>query len=146
LLNPCNWGNACHHVNDALNDVGTSTFGHDLVDVPQDLFYLQYWGTYEVIGHTQQLGSHLGVIGCIAADVVTAPLVPFEAEGLGGQALGSLAKGQTVWLEGVPEQQPLIGNQVVFGVHFRQLNRDLGLPFLTFPGFNQSDHQVQFNW
>ena len=103
--------------------VGAPTAWRDVVDVPQDVSYLAYWGSYE------------GIV-----------LVPLEAAGLAGQGLGSLAKGESVWLEGVPNQ-PLLGNQVVFGIHFRQVNKDLGLPFLTFPGYDATpSHHMNFAW
>jgi RHS repeat-associated protein len=125
---------------------GAPTAWRDVVDVPQDLSYLAYWGAYEAIQYGNDLGCRFGVVGSVISHIATAPLVPIEAEGLAGQGLGSLAKGESVWLEGQPDQ-PLIGNQVVFGVHFRQLNKDLGLPFLTFPGFAATpSHHINFAW
>jgi RHS repeat-associated protein len=123
-----------------------ASYWRDVVDVPQDFAYLNYWGAYEAIGGLKKIGSIVGEPGCVIAEVLGAQLVPWEAAGLGGQALGSLVKGQSIWLQGIPNQ-PLLGNQQVplLG-NGRQWTRDLGLPFITFPGFNYYTHQIDFRW
>jgi hypothetical protein len=126
--------------------VGAPTAWRDVVDVPQDVSYLAYWGSYEAIQGLNDLGCQFGPVGSAISHIAGIVLVPLEAAGLAGQGLGSLAKGESVWLEGVPNQ-PLLGNQVVFGIHFRQVNKDLGLPFLTFPGYDATpSHHMNFAW
>jgi RHS repeat-associated protein len=119
----------------------------DVVDVPQDVSYLTYWGSYEAIKGIDSIGANFGIGGCIVAYVVSAPLVPFEAGGLGGQALGSILKGQSIWLQGIPGQ-PLLGNEVVPGTDFggKTVSRWLGLPLMDFPGFDYKTHHIQFLW
>ena len=118
---------------------------HLVVDVPQDAAYLEYWGTYEAIGKANAVGSHFGIAGEIVSHVATAPLVPFEAQGLGGDALGNIAKGETPWQEDVPNQ-PLLGNEHLGPISGAKISEDLGLPPMMFPGMNAYTHQVNFNW
>jgi RHS repeat-associated protein len=124
-----------------------SSVEHDLVDIPQDASYLSYWATYVTIEKAKELGSHVPG-GTVAAEIVTAPLVPIEAAGLGGQSAGSLAKGESIYLEDIPGQ-PLFGHQTG-GV---ALSQDLGnllgssVPtHMNFPGFNYFNHQTDFEW
>jgi hypothetical protein len=122
-----------------------ATLWRDVVDIPQDLSYLQYWGSYEAIAVVRKGGSHFGPAGRAAALVLSSPLVPFEAGGLGGQALGSLAKGQSIWLQGVPNQ-PLLGNEVLGPFSGKKISHDLGLPQMDFPGFDYYTDKIQFQW
>jgi hypothetical protein len=117
-----------------------STVEHDLVDVPQDAAYLQYWGSFEAISHVNKLGAKLGPVGSVAAYVATAPFVPDEATGLAGDAAGNIAKGETIWQEG-SQDQPLLGNEP----GGRQLSSWLGdalgssIPtHMVFPGLNRN--------
>jgi hypothetical protein len=159
IWNPCSWGNACHHLHNvadgarhqvarASNAVKNSSVEHLAVDAfLQDEAYLACWTTYVAIEKAKQLGSHVPG-GKIAAEVVTAPLVPIEAAGLGGQERGSLAKGESVYLEDQPGQ-PLFGHQLggvglseaadsLFGTkRFMQMN---------FPGPSYINHRTDFQW
>jgi hypothetical protein len=121
-----------------------ATYWRDAVDVPQDASYLVYWGSYEAIGGLEKLGSNIPG-GCTLGSILGIPFIFGEGVGLAGQGLGSLAKGQTVWLQGYPNQ-PLLGNEVLGPFSGRQMTKDLGLPFLTFPGFDVQTHQAQFHW
>jgi len=117
------------------------------LSVPQDAAYLVYWGTYEAARHVNDLGCRFGIAGSITAHVVTAPHVIPEAGGLAVDTLGNLAKGETVWQEGVKDQ-PLLGNET----GGRELSKALGdllgsqVPtHMVFPGLRQ-DHTIDFAW
>jgi hypothetical protein len=130
----------------------------DIVDIPQDGAYLEYWGSYEAIGHLNSLTRDCGPVGelcSVTTHIVTSPLVVPEAVGLGEDALGNLAKGETVWQEGVPDQ-PLLGNEVtprlslfdhtlVPSFNGPVVSNELGLPGVRFPGLEQ-DGSVDFAW
>jgi hypothetical protein len=123
-----------------------ANYWRDYVDIYQDAYYLVYWGSYELIGGLEKLGSYLpGSRLLNLGSVVGTGFILPELVGLAGQGLGSLAKGQTVWLEG-KGGQPLLGNEVLGPFHGRQVTRELGLPFLTFPGFDAHTHQAQLRW
>ena len=123
-----------------------ATYWRDVVDVPQDALYLVYWGSYEQIGSLEALGSYLpGSCTLNIGSVLGIPFTAWELGGIAGQGLGSLVKGQTVWLEG-KHDQPLLGNEVLGPFHGRQVTQELGLPFLTFPGYDAQTHQVQLHW
>jgi hypothetical protein len=151
LVNPCDWGNACRHVHNAAKKVQKAithnAVEHDLVDMPQDASYLQYWASYVAIKKAKQLGSHVPG-GSAVATALTAPLVPLEAAGLGGQALGSMVKGETVWQQD-QGNQPLFGHQTG-GVALSEALANVtgsNVPIdMTFPGFNHFDHSVDFEW
>ena len=84
-----------------------------VVDVPQDAAYLLYWGNYEAIRYTIGfLSCNFGLAGNIVGHVITAPLVIPESAGLGGDVLGNVLKGETVWQEG-QSHQPLLGNESI---------------------------------
>jgi len=48
--NPCNWGNACHHVNDALNDVNNAVNSEASTIVCTNLGFANSWAFSEVAG------------------------------------------------------------------------------------------------
>ncbi|MGD0748326.1 MAG: hypothetical protein ABSB68_11000 [Acidimicrobiales bacterium] len=139
------WVPGCGVVTDVQNAVAPAW--RDVNDVPQDVDYLAYWGSYEAIKGIDQLGSHFGVAGCVIADIVSAPLVPIEGAGLLGDAGFNIAKGETIWQQGIPDQ-PLLGNEVVPGTDLggKSLSNALGLPEMDFPGFRAKTHQINFLW
>jgi hypothetical protein len=120
-----------------------AAYWRDLVDIPQDASYLQYWGAYEAIGAMQRAGSRFGPSGRMAANIVGLSLTPLEAVGLGGQALGSVVKGQSIWMQGEPDQ-PLLGNEVLGSFSGRRVSEELGLPLMRFPGFDYFTHHINF--
>lgn len=100
------------------------------------------------IEKAKQLGSHVPG-GHAVATALTAPLVPLEAEGLAGQGLGSIVKGETVWQQD-RSNQPLFGHQTG-GVALSQALANItgsNVPVdMTFPGFNHNPgHSVDFEW
>jgi hypothetical protein len=123
-----------------------ATYWRDVIDVPQDAIYLVYWGSYEAIGGLETLGSYLpGSCTLNLGSFFGIPFITGELVGIAGQGLGSLIKGQTVWLQGIKDQ-PLLGNEVLGPFHGRQVTQELGLPFLIFPGYGAQTHQVQLRW
>lgn len=138
--------------------LAASSWWRDIVDIPQDAAYLQYWGTYEAVGHLNSLASDCGPVSSVcsvATHVATAPLVLPEAIGLGEDTLGNLAKGETIWQEGYPNQ-PLLGNEVIPnlsvcgqtiipGFNGPKVSKQLGFPGMDFPGLNHN-HTINFAW
>jgi hypothetical protein len=117
------------------------------IDIPQDALYLEYWGSYEAINRIDAFGCQFGSVGTAVGYVVSAPLLPFEAEGLEGDAAGNLLKGETIWQEG-HARQPLLGNEMVPFTHInagRDLSNALGLPLVTFPGYDYTGG-TNFAW
>jgi len=139
------WVPGCGVVTDLQNAAAPAW--RDVNDVPQDVDYLVYWGAYEGIKGIDQLGSHFGPVGCAIAGYVSAPLVPFEAGGLAGDAGFNILKGETIWQQGVGGQ-PLLGNEVLPGTNLggKSLSNALGLPQMDFPGFRAKTHQINFLW
>jgi hypothetical protein len=147
-INPCNWfGGICHKAHKVLKKVVKSQAEHLAVDFFQDQAYVAYWATYVAIEKAKQLGSTVPG-GKIAAEIITSPLVPIEGAGLGGQELGSLAKGESIYLEDQPGQ-PLFGHQLggvglseaadsLFGTQ-RFMN-------MEFPGPSYFTHRTDFEW
>ncbi len=126
-------------------------FLRDLIDIPQDMSYVIYWGSYETIKGAEKLANKCGVLkdACKAAsEVLTDPLVASEAAGLGGNAVADLAKGETIWQNDV-KKQPLFGNQtggVALSKAFDKLfGTKVGVN-MTFPGFNARTHKIDFKW
>jgi RHS repeat-associated protein len=127
-----------------------SSWWRDIVDVPQDAAYLEYWGSYEAIKAVNGLANYCGPVSAVcsaATHSLTSPLVPFEAIGLGEDALSNLAKGETIWQEGV-QDQPLFGNET----GGRQLSQWVGCELgsqvpthMDFPGLNYN-HTINFAW
>jgi hypothetical protein len=117
------------------------------VDVPQDLSYAVYWGSYEEIKYVNHLGCEFGPVGSFTAQFITTPDVPAEALGLGGDVAGNVAKYETIRQEGQPDQ-PLLGNETIPLTHInvgKMLSNALGLPEMTFPGF-RVNHVIDFAW
>jgi RHS repeat-associated protein len=117
------------------------------VDVPQDLSYAVYWGSYEEIKYVNHLGCEFGPVGSFTAQFITTPDVPAEALGLGGDVAGNVAKYETIRQEGQPDQ-PLLGNETIPLTHInvgKMLSNALGLPEMTFPGF-PVNHVIDFAW
>jgi RHS repeat-associated protein len=141
FFNPCDWGNACRHAHNAAkryrNAVSHSTFEHDVVDIPQDASYLQYWATYAAIKTAKRDASHVPG-GSAVVTGLSLPLVPIEVSGLAGQALGSLSKGQSIWQQD-QGNQPLFGQQtggVALSKGLAQITGSNKPLDMTFPGFN----------
>ena len=62
---------------------------HLATDVVTDRFYLEYWGALDLNGAIHWgLGSVFGTVGCDLANVIGAPLVPLQAQGLGVDIAG----------------------------------------------------------
>ena len=116
------------------------------VDVPQDALYLGYWGAYESAAQLDNLGCTLGHAACVGAHLVAIPFVPLEAAGLAGDVGCNALKGERLGQGDVPDT-PLLGNETIPGTDFggRQLTQWLGLPFLSFPGYDYNGG-VQFAW
>jgi hypothetical protein len=127
-----------------------ATYWHWVVDVPQDPYYLVYWGTYELVRHVNDLANYCGPVSSLCSVVTytgTAGLVLIEAVGLGADVLGNLAKGESVWQQGTPDQA-LLGNQFGGRALSEGLGCLLGSPVPThmiFPGFRQNGH-INFAW
>jgi hypothetical protein len=125
-------------------------FLRDLIDIPQDFFYLEYWGSYEAIkgvnGLAQDCGPVAGVCSA-AAHVLTAPGTVFEAEGLAGDVLGNLLKGESIWQQGTG-CQPLFGNETGGPELSQWLAGVVGSNWptnMTFPGLTVY-HKINFAW
>jgi RHS repeat-associated protein len=123
----------------------------DIVDVGQDPLYLGYWGTYEEVKSTNGLAAYCGAVQqecSTTLHLLNLPSVPIEAAGLGGDALGNVLKGETIWQEDV-NNQPLFGNQVGGPALSRWVGCLLGSSTPThmkFPGFNYRTHHIDFAW
>jgi hypothetical protein len=116
------------------------------VDLPQDGFYLAYWGAYEAGSHIVTFGCSHGTVGCVAAHAIVLPLVPAEATGLAGDIFGNALKGEAL-AQGETPNTPLLGNDSIFGVPFgRDVTNNLGLPELSFPGYDRRTGNVQIAW
>ena len=121
-----------------------------VVDFPQDIAYATYWGSYEAIKGVNDLASGCGPvkIACsVINHLITAPLVPAEAMGLAGTAMADVAKGETIWQNGV-EKQPLFGNQiggVILSKKFDSIFHTKMAMHMDFPGFRQNG-RINFAW
>lgn len=127
-----------------------SAWLRDVIDVPQDVAYLEYWGSYEAIGHTNSLAKDCGPLTTVCSTIthtLTAPDVLVEAAGLGGDTLGNLLKGENIWQEGQPGQ-PLFGNQFggigLSNLFDRCFDTKVGRS-MTFPGLRQNG-TIDFAW
>jgi hypothetical protein len=142
------WLPGCGVVTDVQNAVSATTkeATHLAIDAVTDPFYLLYWGSFEGAAKLDQFGCSLGEAGCIAAHVLSLPLVPGEALGLGVDAGGDWLKSQFlpnypgVCDEGLPNQW-LLGSQAGplfndwFGWNWK----------VTFPGIHPNGN-VDFQW
>ena len=127
--------------------LATSAWWRDIVDVPQDLAYLGYWGSYEAASHIDTVGCHLGHASCVASHIAVIPFVPLEAAGLGLDALGNRAKGESIWQEGY-RKQPFFGNQTGGRKLSREFQSATGWKFFTnmrFPGL-EHNHKIDWAW
>ena len=116
------------------------------VDLPQDAFYPSCWGNYEVASQVVKLGCSHGTAACAIAHALALPLVPAEAVGLAGDVAGNALKGEPL-AQGENPNTPLLGNDSIFGVDVgRDITNDLGLPTLSFPGYDARTHNIQIAW
>jgi hypothetical protein len=92
---------------------------HLTIDAVTDPSYLEYWGGLDLNGAIHWgLGSAFVSVGCDIANVIGAPLVPFQAQGLGVDVAGDWLKQHvlgipdyTVGDEGKPSAY-LLGSQL----------------------------------
>jgi RHS repeat-associated protein len=116
------------------------------VDLPQDAFYLAYWGTYEAGSHIVSVGCSYGTAGCVYAHAAVLPLVPAEAVGLAGDIFGNALKGEPL-AQGENPNTPLLGNDSIAGIDLgRVISNALDLPSVKFPGYDANTHNIQFAW
>jgi hypothetical protein len=112
----------------------------------QDAFYLVYWGSYEASSHIVKKGCSLGSAACVGAHAAALTFVPAEVVGLGGDVAGNGLKGEALAQGDVPDT-PLLGNDNFDGIPVgRDITRDLGLPMVSFPGYDAVSHHIQVAW
>lgn len=127
-----------------------SSWWRDIVDVPQDAAYLEYWGSYEAIKGVNSLANYCGPatdVCSVVTHTVTAPLVPLEAIGLAEDTLGNVLKGENIWQEGQPGQ-PLFGNEPGGKAISKWVGCELGTNVpndMTFPGLRVNG-TIDFAW
>lgn len=120
---------------------------HVGVDLVTDVYYLEYWGALDLNGVIHTALGRYGRFGCDLANVIGAPLVVPEAEGLGVDVAGDLFKQHVLHIkeydaedEGIPSAY-LLGSQLGPPAH-----RYLGINWRhSFPGVHK-DGTIDWWW
>jgi RHS repeat-associated protein len=126
---------------------GTKEAVHLGIDAITDPEYLAYWGTLDLNGAIHQgLGWAFGSVGCDLANVIGAPLLPIQAEGLGVDAGGDWLKEHVLGIPNYTVGDEGISNAYLFGSQVGPILQKLGIDWRhNFPGIHQNG-SIDWSW